>query len=115
MKPKSLLRAIKIFHTIVWAFFAICIILIPILGFFRNYNLVALLIGIVFIEVLILVLNGWHCPLTGWAAKYTTDTNSDNFDIYLPNWLAKHNMLIFGILFFGGILFSLTRWAGWFD
>lgn len=115
MKPEFLLCAIKILHTIIWAFFATCIIAIPILGFFKHYNLVVLLVGVVFIEILILILNRWRCPLTGWAAKYTTDTHSDNFDIYLPNWLAKHNMLIFGILFFGGILLTLARWAGWLD
>lgn len=114
MKPESLLRTIKIIHTIVWAFFAICIVMIPILAFFRHYNQALLLIGVVLIEVLVLIINQWRCPLTRWAASYTTEY-SDNFDIYLPNWLAKHNMLIFGLLFFAGILFTLIRWAGLID
>jgi hypothetical protein len=29
-----------------------------------------------------------RCPLTGIAARYTDDRR-DNFDIYLPPWLAR--------------------------
>ncbi len=111
MKPESLLRVIKIAHTIIWAFFATCIVMIPILAFFRHYNVALLLISVVLIEILVLIINQWQCPLTRCAAPYTTE-HSDNFDIYLPNWLAKHNKLIFGSLFFAGILFTLIRWAG---
>ena len=112
MTPDSSLRAIKVLHTIVWAFFAGCIIAIPILGFLRRYNLAAMLVGVVLIEVLILVLNRLSCPLTGVAARYTTD-RSDNFDIYLPVWVARYNKVIFGLLFLGGTLFTLIRWVGW--
>ena len=36
--------------------------------------------------------------MTDLAAKYTAD-RSPNFDIYMPNWLARHNKAIFGALF----------------
>jgi hypothetical protein len=45
--------------------------------------------------VLVLIANDESCPLTGVAARYTVDRR-DNFDIYLPEWLARHNKLIFG-------------------
>lgn len=35
-------------------------------------------IGIVSLEALILALNGWRCPLTAIAARYTDDRR-DNF------------------------------------
>lgn len=35
---------------------------------------------------------------------------SDNFDIYLPLWLARHNKLIFGALYVLGIAFAYMRW-----
>jgi hypothetical protein len=41
------------------------------------------LIAVVSVEVLILIANGWRCPLTAVAARYTDDKR-DNFDIYLP-------------------------------
>ena len=47
--------------------------------------------------------------LTPIAARYT-DARHDNFDIYLPAWLARHNKTIFGALYGGGILFTLALW-----
>lgn len=112
MTPDASLRAIKIIHTIVWAFFAGCIMAIPVLGFMRLYREAAALVGVVFIEVLILAVNRMKCPLTGVAAKYTED-RSDNFDIYLPLWVARYNKLIFGLLFAGGTLLTFVLWVGW--
>jgi hypothetical protein len=112
MTPGASLRAIKVLHTIVWAFFAGCIIAIPILGFLRRYSQAAALAGVVLIEVLILVANRLRCPLTGVAARYTADRR-DNFDIYLPVWVARHNKLIFGSLFLGATLFTVARYVGW--
>lgn len=110
--PLATLRAIKVFHTIAWAFFAGCICAIPVLTWLGNYRGAWVLIGVVFIEVLIILVNHWHCPLTAIAARYTDDRR-DNFDIYLPLWLARHNKLIFGWLFFAGLLYTLARWRGW--
>ena len=104
------LRAIKVFHTVAWAVFAGCILAIPILTWRADYRHAAVLIGIVFIEVLVLLFNGMHCPLTPLAARYTADRR-DNFDIYLPEWLARHNQLIFGALYVAGIVYTLIRWG----
>ncbi|MEP7339914.1 MAG: hypothetical protein ABI977_19400 [Acidobacteriota bacterium] len=112
MTPEASLRIIKLLHTIVWAFFAGCIIAIPILSFRRRCGQAIVLVGVVLIEVLILVANRMRCPLTGAAARYTNE-RSDNFDIYLPVWIARHNKLIFGLLFMGGALFTLARCACW--
>jgi ABC-type uncharacterized transport system permease subunit len=103
------LRAIKIVHTLVWALFAGCIVAIPIAAWRENVNGAFVLIGIVGIEVLVLVFNGFRCPLTRMAARYTQD-RQDNFDIYLPSWLARYNKHIFGALFAGGILYTLIVW-----
>ena len=61
-------------------------------------------------EVAILLVNRMRCPLTGVAARYTDD-RADNFDIFLPEWLARHNKLIFGTLFALGEVYLLWRWA----
>ena len=68
-----------------------------------------MLAGAVFVEVAILALNHMKCPLTAVAARYTED-RSDNFDIYLPLWLARYNKQIFGTLFLVGGLVSLWAW-----
>jgi hypothetical protein len=114
MTAEASLRAIKLLHTIVWAFFVGCIVVIPILGFMRRYRLAAVFVSVVLIEVFILVANRLRCPLTGVAARFTED-RSDNFDIYLPLWVARHNKFIFGLLFLGGTLFTLVRWLGWIE
>jgi hypothetical protein len=68
--------------------------------------------GIVLVEALVLAVNGWQCPLTKLAARHTDDRR-DNFDIYLPLWLARNNKLIFGMLFAVGEAIALFRWYGW--
>lgn len=106
------LRVVKAFHTIVWAFFAGCILTIPVLVWRDNLAWAFLLIAIVLVEVVVLVANRWRCPLTDVAARYTTD-RSDNFDIYLPVWLARYNKVIFGSLFGLGLLLAVVRWMWW--
>ena len=103
------LLTIKTVHTLIWIFFAGCILAIPVLGWAGNYLPAAIVSGIVLMEVLILLLNGWRCPLTPIAARYTDDRR-DNFDIYLPRWLARHNKAIFGTLYVAGILVAAVLW-----
>lgn len=108
----SSLRTVKLVHTVVWAFFAALIFAIPAFAWAGMYRQAAFSIAIVLIEVLVLVFNGWRCPLTGVAARYTDDRR-ENFDIYLPEWLARHNKLVFGLLYVLGIVFTVARWAQW--
>jgi len=106
------LRFVRIIHTIIWAFFAGCVVAIPVLAWVGMFSQASIFIGIVLIEVLILAINSWHCPLTTVAARYTTERR-DNFDIYLPEWLARHNKLIFGTIYMAGIFLTLIGWLGW--
>lgn len=112
MSDQHRLHAIKLAHTVIWAFFAVCIIAIPVFGWAGRYTAAAWLSVVVLIEALIVVINGWRCPLTAVAARYTSDRR-DNFDIYLPLWLARYNKLIFGPLWLAGeavtLYWSVTR------
>ncbi|MCX7360670.1 MAG: hypothetical protein NTV97_02085 [Alphaproteobacteria bacterium] len=105
----SALVIVRIVHTVVWAFFVACILAIWIFAWQGAWFPALLSIGIVSLEVLVLAANGWRCPLTPIAARYTEERR-DNFDIYLPAWLARHNKAIFGALYVGGILFTLVLW-----
>ena len=102
------LRKIKMVHTLIWAFFATSIIAIPVCSLLHAHRLAFVFIGIVAVEVLILVVNRMSCPLTAIAARYTDDRRA-NFDIYLPEWLARHNKAIFGSLYVVGIVLALFR------
>jgi hypothetical protein len=44
------------------------------------------------------------------TATRFTDARRDNFDIYLPLWLARHNKLTFGVLYESGMAFAYVRW-----
>lgn len=96
--PGARLRAIKLAHTVVWAGFAGCILAIPVLAARQQFGFAVALAAIVMVEVAVLALNGWTCPLTPVAARYTDDRRA-NFDIYLPEWLARYNKHIFGPLY----------------
>jgi hypothetical protein len=102
------LRVIKVVHTVAWAFFAGCIVAITVVSWCGHQVAAAWLSAIVLVEVLVLLLNRWRCPLTAVAARYTDDRR-DNFDIYLPEWLARHNKVIFGALYIMGVAFAFTR------
>lgn len=108
-KPELVVVAIKLLHTVVWLFFVACIVAVPVAGGLHRFRLAAVLAGLVLLECLVLVLNRWRCPLTDLAARFTPET-SHNFDIYLPNWLARHNKTIFGVIFILGGLFALAQW-----
>jgi polyferredoxin len=104
------LITIKVAHTVVWAVFASCIFALPVASWRGRHTVAAWLATFVAGEVAVLAFNRWRCPLTSMASRYTDDRH-DNFDIFLPEWLAKHNTLIFGALYVAGVAFALARWA----
>lgn len=109
-RSHTTLVAIKTVHTLVWALLGGCVVAIPIVSWLNHHHLAAWLAAVVAVEILVLAANRGRCPLTSLAARYTDDRRAD-FDIYLPLWLAQHNKLIFGTLYFAGVVFAFVRWA----
>ncbi|MDP8981820.1 MAG: hypothetical protein M3O35_14655 [Acidobacteriota bacterium] len=103
------LTAIKLLHTAVWAFFVLCILLLPVFGLANRLDWALAVTILIVVECAILALNKCRCPLTNLAARYTRDRR-ENFDIYLPRRSARHNKTIFGTLFIAGELLILWRW-----
>jgi hypothetical protein len=99
MTPNTKLNFIKTLHTIIWLFFNVVIFYL-LYAVVRNKIDKWLWAGIslVFIEGIILLACKMSCPLTVLARKYA-DSSKDNFDIFLPNWLAKYTKLIYTSLF----------------
>lgn len=75
-------------------------------GFTNQYVYIA--ISVILIEGLTLLIFKWRCPLTIVAQNYTKD-REENFDIFLPRLLAKHNKNIFTSLFVIGIILIILR------
>jgi|SRR5579863_395835 len=103
------LKQIKLVHTTIWAFMAAAIVAVPWAARHFMFRLAAGLTSVILGECLVLALNGGRCPLTDIAARYT-DERADNFDIYLPLWLARYNKRIFGFLFVAGEIILLWQW-----
>lgn len=98
MKADKLLT-IKIIHTLVWLFFNVVIFYLLYAVIINKIDIwVWVCIGLVLLEGLILLAFKMFCPLTVMARKYS-DSTKDNFDIFLPNWLAKFNKLIYTSIF----------------
>ncbi len=110
MNSDQKLRSIKLLHTVVWLFFVVCIVGIPLFAWLGNFRASFALIGVVLVEVFVLAINRMRCPLTDVAARYTDD-RADNFDIFLPLIIARYNKHIFGPLFAIGTLYALLSWA----
>ena len=110
MRIRLLLVGTKLLHTVIWLFFAGCIVVIPFAGARHQFRWAAVLIGLVPVECAVLAANRGRCPLTDLASRYTEE-RTDNFDIYLPQWLARHNKTVFGTLFAVGTLFVLGLWV----
>jgi len=109
LAPASALRAIKLAHTVAWAFCGAAIVAVPVAAWYNRFGWALLAALVVACEVAILVLNGMKCPLTPIAARYTSDRR-DNFDIYLPLFVARYNKQIFGTLYVAGLVFLFVRW-----
>ena len=109
MDSTKKLFAIKLVHTVIWAFFVAVIFYVLYSGIADKVTIytwigIALIIG----EGLTLLIFKMFCPLTLIARKYS-DSERDNFDIFLPNWLAKHNKLIFTSIFVVAVLLVIYR------
>ena len=109
MTPSDKLIAIKLFHTFIWLCFVIVIFYILYSGITNNINTFTwVAIGLIIGEGLVLIIFKMFCPLTLLARKFS-DSQKDNFDIFLPNWLAKHNKLIFTTIYLIGLILVLWR------
>lgn len=103
------LLLIKTAHTAIWVVLASAVLYTVYSGLFNAITLYTwVAIGLIVLEGMVLLLNRWACPLTDMARKYSNSAK-DNFDIYLPNWLARHNKLIFTTLFLIGLIAVLLR------
>ena len=99
MKSITKLTLVKTIHTIIWAAFVATIFFIVYSGLVDKVSKWTwTAIGLIVFEGLVLLSFNWTCPLTIIARRYS-DSAKENFDIYLPEWLAKHNKTIFTTLF----------------
>lgn len=109
--PATKLILIKLVHTLIWLGFN------AIIGYFlyavvsnQIGVLVWIAIGLIVLEAAVLLAFGNQCPLTVMARRYSNSAKA-NFDIYLPEWLAKYNKQIYTAIFLLGIAILVYRLA----
>ena len=103
------LTRIKILHTAIWVFYNVVI-------FYLLYAVITnkidrwtwICIGLIVLEGIILLVFKSICPVTLIARKYS-NSREPNFDIYLPNWLARYNKEIYTTLFFIAVAILIFR------
>jgi hypothetical protein len=103
------LTLIKILHTTIWLFYNVVI-------FYLLYAVIANKIdrwiwicsGLIVLEGIILIAFKSICPVTLIARNYS-NSQKPNFDIYLPNWLARHNKEIYTTIFFIAVAILIFR------
>jgi hypothetical protein len=106
----SMIILIKIIHTVIWAIMAAASFYILYAGIFGIFDMTLVFsIALLIMETVVLFINRWTCPLTPMAKRYTAD-RQDNFDIYLPLFLAKYNKILFGAIFITGSFLVLWNW-----
>ncbi|MBM4187015.1 MAG: hypothetical protein FJ206_06850 [Gemmatimonadetes bacterium] len=100
---------IKLLHTAVWVVMVACIAGIYLSASVGRFHWTLVMALVVLVEVVVLVANGMRCPLTPIAGRHTADRRA-NFDIFLPEWLARFNKEIFGTLYAVGLGYALLCW-----
>ena len=104
MTAKNKLILTKLLHTLIWVFFVSVIFYVLYCGITgRITTLTWVSIGLVVFEGLVLLIFRMRCPLTYVARRYS-DSSKDNFDIYLPDLIAKYNKQIFTTIFVIGLI-----------
>jgi hypothetical protein len=108
-RSNSRLVLVKTVHTVIWVFYNVVI-------FYMLYAVIVnridkwlwICFGLVLLEGIILLVFKQVCPVTLIARKYS-DSDKSNFDIYLPEWLARYNKLIYTIIVLVIVVILLFR------
>jgi len=103
------LVCVKILHTIIWVFFNVVIFYLLYAAVIDKIDKwIWICISLIILEVIILIVFKKACPVTLIAWKYS-DSQKDNFDIYLLNWLAKYNKEIYAVIVLIAVVILIYR------
>ena len=100
---------IKLLHTLIWIGFNVVIFYFVYSVIINHINYWTwICLALVGLETITLIAFKTICPITLVARKYS-DSTRDNFDIFLPNWLAKYNKQIYSVIMVIGIVILIYR------
>lgn len=109
MTDGNKLFIVKAVHTLIWVFFNIVILYFVYAVVVDQIDRwVWVCLSLIGLEVLTLIVFRTVCPVTLIARQYS-DSTKDNFDIFLPNWLARYNKKIYSVIVLIGIVVLMYR------
>ena len=109
MTTKVLL--IKLGHSLIYLFMSFCLGYLFYAGFTATYDWKLFFsIGMIVIEIIVLSLSGWRCPLSTWARKLGDETGNDLLSDYvLPRWATRLTVPFCSFVFVSGlVLLAIT-------
>jgi hypothetical protein len=69
----------------------------------------AFAVGMIMLEVIVLSLSGWHCPLSIWAKRLGDETGNDLLSDYvLPKGVARFTVPFCSFVFVTGLVLLLV-------
>jgi len=97
-RKRANLTLIKSVHTLIWLFFNV-VIFYMLYAVINNKLDVWLWVGygLIVAESITLLIFNKMCPLTIVARRYS-QSQRYNFDIYLPEWLARYNKQLYSVI-----------------
>ena len=106
-----MLTLIKTVHTIIYATMVTAVFYTLYSGITGQLTLwTAVSVGVVALECVVFVANGFHCPLTQWARKYGAPKGYVG-ETFLPERLSNILLRTFAVLFVVGLVLVLIRLA----
>ncbi len=106
------LAAVRLIHTIIYVVMAASTFVLLYAGISGQTGpWLFIAIGLLAIEVVVFVGNGFKCPLTALAVRYGA-VRGYAFDTYLPESVMRHTFWFFTSLMMLGLVLLALRWGG---
>jgi hypothetical protein len=110
MTPQIFL--IKFGHSLIYFFMSSCLGYLFYAGITATYDWkLAFAISMIVLEVIVLALSSWRCPLSTLAKTLGDETGNDLFSDYvLPNWATRLTIPFCTFVFISGLVVLLISY-----
>lgn len=107
-----MIAAIKLLHSLIYLFMSACVgYLLYAAASGTRDRLLALAVGAILLETVVLLANGRRCPLSTLARRLGDETGDDLIaDLLLPRWAIRLTVPVCGLLATLGLVVVLLDW-----
>jgi hypothetical protein len=103
---------IKFGHSLIYLFMSSCLGYLFYASITATYDWkLAVALGMIVLEVIVLSLSGWHCPLSTLARKLGDETGNDLLSDYvLPSWATRLTVPFCSLVFVSGLVLLIITY-----